>query len=61
MSIISLHLTWGATVGTGLVAWHVPKLSYDGPRELLEPAVLEVELVSSQRRVQGLLFAVLQH
>lgn len=40
-------LTWSSTIGAGLVARHLPKFSYDGSREFLKPAVLDVELVSS--------------
>ena len=54
-------LTWCSTVGAGLVARHLSQLCDDGSGEFLEPAVLDVQLVSSQRRVQGLLLTVLQH
>ena len=54
-------LTWCSTVSAGLVARHVSKLGDDGSGEVLEPAVLEVELVSYQRCVEGLLLTVLQH
>lgn len=53
--------TWSATVSAGLIAGHVSKLSDDGSGKFLKPAVLEVELVSSQCSVQGLLLTVLQH
>ena len=54
-------LTWSSAVGTGLVARHVSQLGDDGAGQFLQPAVLEVELVSPERRVQGLLLTVLQH
>lgn len=54
-------LTWCSTVSTGLVAGHVSKLCDDCSGKFLEPAVLKVELVSSQCCVQGLLLTVLQH
>lgn len=54
-------LTWSPAVSTGLVARHVSKLCDDGSGKFLEPTVLDVELVSSQCCVQGLLLAVLQH
>lgn len=54
-------LTWSSTISAGLVARHVSKLGNDGSGKFLEPAVLEVELVSYQRCVQGLLLTVLQH
>lgn len=55
------QLTWGTTVGTRLIAWHVAQICYYGLRKFLQPAVLDMQLISSQRRVQGLLLTVLQH